>query len=287
MGKKIRLFTAGKHNGLDFSDASVKEIAAKTAAVGPEMIPVVLGHPVNDLPVLGRLKKEALEVYQEDGKTSIGFDRDKAELCEGFSETTSGQNKISVRLRDGVIRHIGLVKKAAVKENNSQDFEALSGDFSGVDSFDQEDGTPSLIEQIKSLFINSNNSKSMEKEKETKTADFTALEGTMASLAGSVTALAEAMKADREKATAAATLEALTADFSAPEYSHLTDEQRKQIAGFCAGLTAVQQAEYKKTIAATNKKPATPPGGSVTADMGASGEKKTPEQIIKEQISAL
>ena len=283
MGKKIRLFTSGKHNGLDFSDASVEEIAAKTAASGPDVIPVVLGHPANDLPVLGRLKKEALEVYQEGGKTTIGFDRDAADLCEGFSEATGGQNKISVRLRDGVIRHIGLVKKAAVKENNSQDFEALSGDFSGVDSFDQGEGTPSLLEQIKSLFINPKN---QQMETHTQT-DFSALEGKVDALAGSVTALAEAMKADREKATAAATLETLTADFSAPEFSHLTDEQRRQVVGFCAGLTAVQQAEYKKHIAGLNKKPATPPGGSVTADMGASGEKKTPEQIIKEQISAL
>lgn len=285
MGKKIRLFTSGIHNGLNFSDASVGEIAANTAASGPDMIPVVLGHPVNDLPVLGRLPKEALQVYSENGKTTIGFDRDAAELCDGFSDATSGQNKISVRLKDGIIRHIGLVKKAAVKENNAQDFEVLSGDFSGLDTFDASDDTPSILEQIKSLFINSNTSKM---EKETKTAaDFSALEGKVDALATSVNSLVSAISADREKATAAATKETLTSDFSAPEYSHLSDEQRKQVVDFCAGLTAVQQAEYKKTIAATNVKPATPKSGSVTADMGATGDKKTAQEIISEQISAL
>lgn len=286
MGKKIRLFTSGTHNGLNFSDTSVGEIAAKTAADGPDMIPVVLGHPVNDLPVLGRLKKEALQVYTENGKTTIGFDRDAAELCEGFSDATGGQNKISVRLKDGVIRHIGLVKKAAVKENNAQDFEALSGDFSGLDSFESSDDTPSMLDQIKSLFINQSNTSKMEKETKTA-ADFSALEGKVDALATSVNAIVAAMATDREKATVAATKETLTADFSAPEYTHLSDEQRKQVVEFCAGLTAVQQAEYKKQIAATNVKPATPKSGSVTADMGAAGEKKTAAQIISDQIAAL
>lgn len=41
----IRLFTSGTHNGLNFSNAEITDIATKTRQMGDERIPFVLGHP--------------------------------------------------------------------------------------------------------------------------------------------------------------------------------------------------------------------------------------------------
>ncbi|MEG0518309.1 MAG: hypothetical protein RR555_05515 [Bacteroidales bacterium] len=285
MGKRIRLFTSGTHKGLHFSDEDVKSIAEKTAAQGPELIPVVLGHPANDLPVLGKVSKDALQMYQENGKIAIGFDRDDAQLCEDevFAENTKLRNKISVRLKDSVIRHIGLVGKAAVAENNEQDFATLTGDFDAPDLITEQ--PTSFAERVGQFF---NKQKNMEQDKEKQNQDFTALGGKVDTLVATVNTLVGVLNANNKKEDEKGLKTTISADFSAQEFSHLNDVQKQGCIDFCASLSADQRDAYKKQIASLNIKPATPVKGSVTVDLGANKDsKKSSLEIITEQIAAL
>ena len=136
--RKIRLFTSGTHNGDTFSNDDIKEIFALTQA-GIDKIPVVLGHPKNDLPVVGWVNKNKILLYQEGDKYSIGFERKDAEFSEEaiIAIKELKRDKISVRLTDMAITHIGLVKKAAVAENNEQTFsdENKTGTFCFSEDF--------------------------------------------------------------------------------------------------------------------------------------------------------
>ena len=149
--RKIRLFTSGTHNGDTFSNDDIKEIFALTQA-GIDKIPVVLGHPKNDLPVVGWVNKNKILLYQEGDKYSIGFERKDAEFSEEAISAIKElkRDKISVRLTDMAITHIGLVKKAAVAENNDQTFsdENKTGTFCFSEDFPVEIEDTESIEDI-------------------------------------------------------------------------------------------------------------------------------------------
>lgn len=284
----IRLFTSGTHNGLNFSNAQVTDIATKTQQQGADRIPFVLGHPKNDLPIVGFLPKEAVILYHENEKMSIGFDREQGDFSEESLNTLRelGNNKISVRLVDGVIKHIGLVRKAAVAENNQQDFaDGLTGCYHTNEDF-MEKPASRLTNPFN--FFKSNKIKSMDnKENETSATrkdDFADLKTAVdrnskaiETLVGMVTQ----QQNDKQKAQ-------ITADFAAAEYDHLSDEQKKQAADFCAGLTAEQREPYKQMLRSLKPAPATPPAGSVTAEFGAKDtEELSAEELIRQQVQGL
>lgn len=284
----IRLFTSGTHNGLNFSNAEISDIATKTRRQGADRIPFVLGHPKNDLPIVGFLPKEAVILYHENDKMSIGFDRAQGDFSEESLDMLRkiGNNKISVRLVDGVIKHIGLVEKAAVAENNQQDFaEGLTGYYHTNEDFMEKQGfrIPNPLD-----FFKTNKTKSMDNKEHEKSAipqsDFadlkTAVERNskaIETLVGMVTQ----QQSDKQK-------EQITADFSAAEFDHLTDEQKKQAADFCAELAAEQREPYKQMLRSLKPVPAAPASGSVTAEFGAKSEQElSAEELIRRQVKGL
>lgn len=283
----IRLFTSGTHNGLNFNNAQITDIANKTQQQGAERIPFVLGHPKNDLPIIGFLPRAAIELYQEAGKVSIGFDRDQADFSEESLGVLRdiGNNKISVRLEEGIIKHIGLVKKAAVAENNQQDFaEGLTGDYHTNEDFMEKPVSrfPNPLN-----FFKTNKTKSMEKENENtqqQPTDFGKLEAAVERNCRAIeklTGILASQQTEKEKA-------AITSDFSAPEYDHLTDEQKQQAADFCAALPEDQREPYKKMLQGIKQKQDTPPAGSVTAEFGAKEQpERTAEDLIRDQVKGL
>lgn len=281
----LRLFTSGTHNGLNFSNADIDSIASKTLAAEGEHIPIVLGHPKNNLPVLGYLPRPAIRKYQEGDKVSLGFSRDDADLDEESLAAirTLGRNKISIRLEEGKIRHIGLVEKAAVAENNTQDFAALTGDFAAPDDFcDLED--KGMWTALRGLFKNNKTELGMNGMDEKSNAEFTALKADVEKIGKTVQSLAEILtgQATEQKK------ESLAADFSAAGYSHLTDDQRQKAIDFCMCLKTEQEiSNYKDLLKAGNKKPARPASGSVTADFGATGGGQSAEQLIRVQVEGL
>lgn len=285
----IRLFTSGTHNGFSFSNEDIASIAAKTAAESPERIPIVLGHPKNDLPVLGYIPKRAIEVYKEGDKMSLGFERDQADLGDEGVEIARelGKNKISIRLKEGKIKHIGLVKKAAVAENNEQDFAVLTGDFMAVNSLEECNRTTleTVLDAIRGVFKNSKTDFDMkEKDEEKQNAEFSALKKDVEGIGTKVDRLEKLLTGREEERRR----KALTADFAAAEYSHLTDEQKAKAVDFCAKLESAEEvADYKSMLAAGNRKPEKPADGSVTLDFGKKGEEKSAEELIREQVSAV
>ena len=285
----IRLFTSGTHNGLSFSNDDIASIAAKTAAESPERIPIVLGHPKNDLPVLGYVPKGVIKLYQEGDKMSLGFEREEADLGNEGVEIARelGKNKISIRLREGKIKHIGLVRRAAVDENNEQDFAALTGDFMAVDGLVECNRTTleTLLDAIRGVFKNNKTDFDMkEKEEEKQNAEFSALKKDVESIGGKIERLEKLLTGREEEKRR----KALTADFSAAEYSHLTDEQKAKAVDFCAKLESAEAvADYKSMLAAGNRKPERPADRSVTLDFGKKGEEQSAEDLIREQVNAV
>lgn len=118
-----RLFTAGTHKNLTYTNEDIARICARSKEPA-QKAPFVLGHPHNNLPIVGWLDRRHLATYKEGDKLSIGFKREHAEFSEESLQALRAlkRNKISVRLKDGIIAHIGLVENAAVSDNNSQDF---------------------------------------------------------------------------------------------------------------------------------------------------------------------
>ncbi len=92
----------------------------------PELIPLVIGHPENDLPVVGLLSRSALVRQGEGDRRVIMIDDQSAtfstEALERYRK--AGYNKVSVKIKmpEMVIRHVGLVTDAAVAELNSVTF---------------------------------------------------------------------------------------------------------------------------------------------------------------------
>ncbi len=125
------IFSSGVHRTphpkKEWSEFDVAAVFAGTKKLSPVQMPLVLGHPENDLPVLGYLSREALLLKAEGGKALIMVDDEKdasfsAEAID--SARKSGHNKISVKIKmpEMYIQHIGLVTEAAVAELNSATF---------------------------------------------------------------------------------------------------------------------------------------------------------------------
>jgi ribosomal protein S8E len=223
---KLRLFTAGTHNGLSFSDKDVEAIYQYTE-MGAGRIPFVIGHPQNDLPIVGWLPKKALKLYGENGKKTIGFERSDAEFSTESLDVLKKlkRDKISVRLASGAITHIGLVTKAAVLENNEQTFSA--NDKTGVlcfsDDFvleEKQAETPSWFKAFTDFFTQHKMAHMAEKDKEQQ-AEIDALKAKIADFE-------KKEKAATENAEIAA-LKKQISDFEAKEKNALKAELKSKI----------------------------------------------------------
>lgn len=288
----IRIFTSGTHNGIPFSNEDIQTIARKTGDFGEDMIPFVLGHPDKNLPIMGFLPKAAIKIYQEGTKTSIGFDKDTADMSEQSMEIlrSMGHNKLSPRLVEGVIKHIGLVEKAAVAENNAQDFAALTGTFAANDNL-FETTSKGLSNLFKNPFKKNKNDMAEESKVTAQPDMLEQMQNKVDKLTESVTKLTELAEANAKKesdAAAKAAEEAIKADFASAEYSHLTDAQRQDFAAICVQLPADQQIKFKESIKAMAKRPQVPGNGSVTAEFGAKGqeEKRSADDILRQQYAS-
>ena len=286
----IRLFTSGTHksvNGnLSFSNEDVQKILDGTQKKDFEQIPFVLGHPKNNLPIVGWLPKTAIKIYTEGDKVSLGFDREDAELSDESMKVIRdlGSNKISVRLEDGGIRHIGLVTKAAVEENNAQNFSQadLSGIFHTSEDIleKQQNDFQKLLSDFKSIF-KPNSNMAEEKKEPVQNADLAALIEQNKKLAETVGTLQQTVTGFIGKTKA-------TADFSADEYKHLSQAQKETAAGIVADLGEEKATALKGLLKELAKAPVVVKQGSVTKDFGKQGdEKRTAEDIVREQLNNL
>lgn len=277
----IRLFTSGTHNGLSFTNQDIENIARKTADFADEQIPFVLGHPKKNLPIMGFLPKSGIKLYPEGDKVSLGFDQAQADMGDDSMEAlrSLGHNKLSVRLLDGVIEHIGLVKRAAVSENNTQDFAELSGSFAADDLL-FEDNSNTILTTIQNLFKHNK----MDDKEQKQIADISALQSKIDKTSDNVDRLVGLFETQAKSQAKAS----ISNDFSGGDFAHLSDDERRDHADFCASLPAEKQEPYKAMIKALNKKPAAPTNGSVTADFAAKEPtKQSAEDIVRSQISNL
>ncbi len=287
----IRLFTSGTHqsmNGaLSFSNEDVQRIFEGTQKDGLERIPFVLGHPKNNLPIVGWLPKTSIQTYQEGDKVSLGFDRDGADLSRESMDLIRGQgsNKISVRLENGVIRHIGLVKKAAVEENNAQNFSQaeLTGVFSTTEDIlekQQTDFSKFLNDfktEFKSIFKPSNMAEKKD-EKTLQEVDLSALVEQNNKLTEQVGTLQKTLGGFMNQAQA-------SADFSTDEFKNLTAGQKQTAAGICADLGEEKATALKGLLKELAKPKVEVKNGSLVNDFGQpTDEVKTTGDIIREQM---
>jgi hypothetical protein len=286
----IRLFTSGTHKSvsgaLSFSNQDVDAILLGTQEMAAEQIPFVLGHPKNNLPIVGWLPKNSIRKYTEGEKISLGFDRDDAELSDESMKVIRDfkSNKISVRLEGGAIRHIGLVTKAAVAENNAQDFSHadLSGTYhTGEDILENPtlDFTKvfnDLKNEFKSIFKSNNMA---EEKKETQAVDLSGLVEMNKKLAEQVAGLQQVVTGFVGKAKA-------TADFSADEYKNMTPAQKDTAAAIVADLGDEKATALKGLLKELAKPAVTVANGSVTKDLGAPVDEKLKSvgDIVREQM---
>jgi len=283
----VRLFTSGTHssvNGkLSFSNDDVQKILDGTQAKDFEAIPFVLGHPKNNLPIVGWLPKSKIKIYTEGDKVSLGFERDDAELSDESMKVIRdlGSNKISVRLEDGGIRHIGLVTKAAVEENNAQNFSQadLSGIFHTSEDILEKQQTDfsKFLNDVKSLF--KSNSNMADEKKDTPQVDLSGLIEQNKKLTEMVTSLQQTVTGFVGKSKA-------TADFGADEYKHLTPAQKETAAGIIADLGEEKGTALKGLLKELAKAPVVVKQGSIARDFGAAGEEKLQSvgDIVREQM---
>ncbi len=289
----IRLFTSGTHNSmngaLSFSNEQVEAILASTQKAALEQIPFVLGHPKNNLPIVGWLPKTAIKKYTENEKVSLGFERGDADLSDESMEIirSQGSNKISVRIEDGAIRHIGLVRKAAVEENNAQNFsqDEMSGVFfSGDDILQRQQSDFSklfsdLKNDLKQIFKPNNMVNTKKPDAGQQNADMAALIEQNSKLTETVSALQKTVAGFMGKAKA-------TADFSAKEFSQMTAEQKETAATIMADLGSDESKSALKGLLKELAKPAVNlSNGSVTKDFGKPAEElKTVGDVVRAQM---
>lgn len=283
----VRLFTSGTHQSMsgaiNFSNDQVQQIFTETQKTGLEQIPFVLGHPKNNLPIVGWLPKSAIKTYTEGDKISLGFDRSDADLSEDSMSLIreQGSNKISVRLENGVIRHIGLVKKAAVEENNAQNFSQaeMTGVFSTAEDILEKQQTDfsklfnDLKNEVKSIF-KSINMGEKNKEENPQNVDLSAIN----QLTQTVGTLQQTLSGFMNQTKA-------TADFSADEFKNMTAEQKKTAAGICADLGEEKATALKGLLKELAKPAVTVKNGSIVNDFGKpADELKTVGDIVRAQM---
>jgi hypothetical protein len=275
---------------LNFSNDDVNQIHTKTQGAGLEQIPFVLGHPKNNLPIVGWLPKAKIGIYTEGDKVSLGFDRSDAELSDESLKIIRdlGSNKISVRIENGLIRHIGLVTKAAVEENNAQNFSQaeLTGIFqTSEDILEVKSDFQRMQDWFKSIDLKSiykPNSNMEEQKKETvQNADLTALIEQNKMLATNLAALQQTVTGFVGKSKA-------IADFSAEEYKNLSAAQKDTAATIMADLGDEKATALKGLLKELAKPQVVVKQGSVVKDLGAPvDEKRTADEIIREQLNNL
>jgi hypothetical protein len=291
----IRLFTAGTHTTkggtFSFSNDDIDRIFSDTLKTGVDPIPFVLGHPEDNLPIIGWLPKKAIKRYTEGSSVSLGFERGdeviSKESLDAIRDLKS--NKISVSVREGVIRHIGLVGKAAVEANNTQNFSAgtLTGEFSAGDEITDHQPTDfqkfinDFKNEVKTIF-KSNTNMTEEKKPEAANADFAALVGQNKKLAEQVAALTGLV-------TGVVSKQKATADFSAPEYKDLTQAQKDSAAAIMADLgTEESKTALKGLLKELAKPKAVVENGSKAKEFGApEKETRTAEEIVRDQLQNL
>jgi hypothetical protein len=286
----VRLFTSGTHSSVNgklvFSNDDVQKILDGTQKKDFEAIPFVLGHPKNNLPIVGWLPKSKIKIYTEGDKVSLGFDREDAELSDESMKVIRdlGSNKISVRLEDGGIRHIGLVTKAAVEENNAQNFSQadLSGIFHTSEDIleKQQNDFQKFLSDFKSFF-KPNSNMTEKKEENVPNADFLALIEQNRQLTANMATLQQTVTGFIGKTKA-------TADFSADEYKHLTKEQKETASEIIADLGDEKATSLKGLLKELAKQPVVVKQGSVVKDLGAPvKETRTAEEIVRDQLNNL
>jgi hypothetical protein len=288
----IRLFTSGSHTTkggtFNFSNEDIDRIYNDTQKSGVDPLPFVLGHPQNNLPIVGWLPKAAIKRYTEGDKVSLGFERGAEDLSPESMAIIRDMktNKISVRVENGVIRHIGLVPKAAVDENNTQDFAAgtLTGEFSAGDEITEHhpNDFQKFINEIKTIFKPNNMAEEKKTDASVPNADFAALVEQNKRLAEQVTTLTGLVTGVVGKAKA-------TADFSAEEYKNLSDAQKETAAAVMVDLGTEESKTALKGLLKELAKPKVElKQGSVTKDFGAPGkETRSAEEIVRDQLNAL
>jgi hypothetical protein len=285
----IRLFTSGTHksmNGtLSFSNEDVDRIYDGTQKIDLQQIPFVLGHPKNNLPIVGWLKKTAIQKYTEGDKVSLGFNREKAELSDESMNVIRDlkSNKISVRLENGAIRHIGLVTKAAIEENNAQDFSQadLTGVFHTSEDIleKQQNDFSKFLSELKTIF-KPNFNMAEEKKENQPAVDLSALVEQNRKLAEQVTTLTGLVTGMVGKTKA-------TADFMAEEYKNMTAVQKETAATIMADLGDEKATALKILLKELAKAPVVVRQGSVVKDLGAPGDDdklQTVGDIVREQM---
>jgi hypothetical protein len=287
MPMPIRLFTSGTHksvNGtLSFSNEDVEKILSGTQQSALEQIPFVLGHPKNNLPIVGWLPKSKIAVYTEGDKVSLGFDRSDAELSDESLKVIRdlGSNKISVRIENGAIRHIGLVSKAAVEENNAQNFSQadLSGIFHTSEDIleKQQSDFSKFLDDFKSFF-KPNSNMADEKKEPVQNADLSALIEQNKKLAENLAALQQTVSGFVGKAKA-------TADFSAEEFKNLSAVQKETAATIIADLGEEKATALKGLLKELAKPAVVVKQGSVTTDFGKPADQvQSVGDIVREQM---
>ena len=157
----VKLFASGKHKTAhpkkEWSNEDVEAVFSATLRSSGSDIPFVSGHPKNNLPTIGWLKKEGVKLISEGDKKLIVFDEAYADFSSESIEwlRSKRRDKISIRIgTDKAIEHIGFVDEAAVEELNSANFSKEDGVEYAV-----EDGSHivgeldnSLIAKIKGAF---------------------------------------------------------------------------------------------------------------------------------------
>lgn len=105
----------------------VGAVFTNSQSLSPDRLPMVVGHPRNDLPVIGYLARKSLQMMDEGDRKVIMVDdeMDAVFSAEAIEQARkAGYDKISVRIKmpEMYIRSIGLVPEAAVDELNDATF---------------------------------------------------------------------------------------------------------------------------------------------------------------------
>lgn len=131
----IKIFVAGTHRTAhpkkEWTNEDVDAVFEATRTAGPLMVPFVVGHPSDDLPVVGRVAREALKKIMEGDKAVIGFEHEDAQfsLDDLKRLKKDGADKLSskINMREGedmrYIKHVGFVTKPAVAALEDAQFE--------------------------------------------------------------------------------------------------------------------------------------------------------------------
>src|SRR5574343_492982 len=117
----LTVFTEGTHNTKaakkTYNAADIDAIVNNTKKLGSTaQIPFTAGHPVNNLPVFGYFRASDVRRGNFNGVAAVQVK--PAEFAEGLIDEIANSkiNKMSIRILNNEIKHIGFVEKPAVKE---------------------------------------------------------------------------------------------------------------------------------------------------------------------------